>query len=294
MRIALRFFSFATAMLLPALLLAQGRPKLIDAHIHHNGDPAFLQKLTAKLDSVDGLALLITAPKDLKSVTAFIKEHPNRLICLGELQLDDPVAVSLVDRFHEAGCRGLGELTSPLYNYDDRRYWPVYEHAEQYGMILLFHTGIVNRTTPDIPSDISVDRMRPSMLDTIARRFPKLTILGAHLGNPDYAWAAEIARWNPNLYFDLSGSSLIKKQDDPTFWKSIFWWSSIVSPHTPAGGPNAFEKLVFGSDVFNGELEEFDRELERYHKMLDACGVPKAAQDNIFGGTIWKILNSQK
>jgi hypothetical protein len=27
--------------------------------------------------------------------------------------------------------------------------------------------------------------------------------------------------------------------------------------------------------------------------MLDACGVPKAAQDNIFGGTIWRILNSQ-
>ena len=101
--------------------------------------------------------------------------------------------------------------------------------------------------------------MRPTTLDAIARRFPKLTIIGAHLGNPDYAWAAEVTRWNPNLYFDLSGSSLIKKQDDPTFWKSIFWWSGIVSPHTPANAPNAFERLVFGSDVFNGELEEFDR-----------------------------------
>ncbi len=278
---------------LPGALLAQARPKLIDAHVHHNGDPAFLEKLTAKLDSVDGLALLITAPSDLKSVTSFIKQHPNRLLCIGELKLDDPVAVSLVDRFHEAGCVGLGELTGPLYNYDDRSYWPIYERAEKYRMIILFHTGIVNRMDPDTPSDISVDRMRPSTLDGIARRFPKLTVYGAHLGNPDYAWAAEISRWNPNLYFDLSGSSLIKKQDDPTFWKSIFWWAGVVSPHTPAGGPHAFEKLVFGSDVFNGELEEFDRELERYHKMLDACGVPKAAQDNIFGGTIWRILNSQ-
>jgi len=279
---------------IPSLLMAQGpRPKVIDAHIHHNGDPAFLQKLVAKLDSMDGLALLITAPKDLKSVTSFISQHPNRLICLGELQLDDPVAVSLVDRFHEAGCRGLGEITSPLYNYDDRRYWPIYERAEQYGMILLFHTGIVNRPDPTIPADISVDRMRPSTLDAIARRFPKLTLIGAHLGNPDYAWAAEMARWHPNLYFDLSGSSLIKKQDDPTFWKSIFWWSGVVSPHTPAGGPHAFEKLVFGSDVFNGELEELDRELDRYHKMLDACGVPKAAQENIFGGTVWRILSAK-
>jgi uncharacterized protein len=288
------FFS-VTLLIFPMAAWAQmTQPKIIDAHVHYNGDPAFLEKLAAKLDAVDGLALLITAPKDLATVTSFIQQHPDRLKCLGELRLDDPVAVSLVDRFHEAGCVGLGEITSPLKNYDDRSYWPIYERAEHYGMLVLFHTGIVNRTEPDIPSDISVDRMRPATLDGIARRFPKLTLIGAHLGNPDYAWAAEIARWNPNLYFDLSGSSLIKKQDDPTFWKSIFWWSGIVSPHTPPGAPDAFEKLVFGSDVFGGELEEFDRELERYHKMLDACGVPKKAQENIFSGTVWRILNHQR
>ena len=86
------------------------------------------------------------------------------------------------------------------------------------------------------------------------------------------------------------GQSLIKKQNDYTFFKSIFWWSGVVSPHTPAGGSDAFENLVFGSDVFNGELEEFDRELERYHKMLDACGVPAAVQANIFARTMWHIL----
>jgi len=269
-------------------------PKVIDGHVHHNGDPAFLEKLVAKLDSVDGLALLITAPKDIESVNSFAAKHPGRLLGLGDLSLDDPQAVELVERFHAAGFRGLGELTGPLKNYDDRSYWPIYERAEKYRMIILFHTGIVNRMHPEIPADISVDRMRPTTLDGIARRFPKLTLVGAHLGNPDYTWAAEVTRWNPNLYFDLSGSSLIKKQDDPAFWKSIFWWHGVVSPHTPAGAPDAFERLVFGSDVFNGELDEFDRELERYHQMLDACGVSKSSQDNIFGGTLWKILSAQK
>ena len=279
---------------LGTLMAQTSPPHLIDVHVHHNGDPAFLEKLVAKLDSVDGLALLLTFPKDLDSVKGFIAKHPNRVMGMGQIELDDPLALELVDRFHAAGFRGLGELSGPLKNYDDRSYWPIYERAEKYGMIILFHTGIVNRTQPDIPSDISVDRMRPTTLDGIARRFPKLTLIGAHLGNPDYAWAAEVTRWNPNLYFDLSGSSLIKKQDDPTFWKSIFWWSGIVSPHTPANAPNAFERLVFGSDVFNGELEEFDRALERYHKMLDACGVPKASQEMIFAGTMWKILSAQK
>jgi hypothetical protein len=158
-------------------------------------------------------------------------------------------------------------------------------------MLILFHTGIVNRITPEIPADISVDRMRATTLDNIARRYPKITLIGAHLGNPDYAWAAEIARWNPNIYWDLSGTTLIKKQEDYTFFKSIFWWSGVASPHSPKGGPSAFEKIVFGSDVFGGEMEEFDRELERYHKMLDACGVPPEAQANIFAGTLWRILN---
>jgi predicted TIM-barrel fold metal-dependent hydrolase len=265
-------------------------PRVIDAHLHHNGDPAFLDKVVAKLDSVNGLAFILTTPKDLASVQACIARSPNRLVGFGDIQLDDPRAVELVDQFHAAGFRGLGEFSGPVKNYDDRGYWPIYERAEKYGMILLFHTGIVNRPDPSIAADISVDRMRPTTLDNIVRRFPKLTVIGAHLGNPDYAWAAEIARWNPNLYFDVSGSSLIKKQNDYTFFKSVFWWSGVVSPHTPAGGPDAFEKLVFGSDVFNGELEEFDRELERYHNMLDACGVPAAAQDNIFAGTLWRIL----
>ena len=58
---------------------------------------------------------------------------------------------------------------------------------------------------------------RVTLLDKIARRYPRTTIIGAHLWNPDYAWAGEIARWNPNLFFNVFGSTLIKKQKDLTF-----------------------------------------------------------------------------
>lgn len=278
-------------LLAPALVWGQApRPKIIDAHIHHNGDITFLRKLVARLRAADAMGLLITAPKDLESVKSFIQRYPNRLAGLGEIKLDDPSACQLVDRFHAAGFRGLGELTRPLRRYDDRSYWPVYARAEQYGMLVLFHTGIVNRMNPDEPEDVSIDRMRPTTLDLIARRFPKLTIIGAHLGNPDYAHAAEVARWNPNLYFDLSGSTLIKKQADYTFFHSVFWWSAVASPHTPKSKTHAFEKIVFGSDIFDGHLEEFDLALERYQKMLEACGVPAEAQANIMGGTVWRLL----
>lgn len=285
---------FSIIILLPALAAEPGQPKLIDAHVHYNGDPAFLAAFTAKLEAAGAQALLIAEQKHIPAVKSFIAAHPNRLYGLGQMSLDNPNALKLVDEFHNAGFRGLGELTGPEASYDDRRYWPIYERAEKYGMIILFHTGIVNRRNFSEPMNISSDRMRIMTLDLIARRFPKLTIIAAHLGNPDYAWAAELGRWNPNLFFDVSGSTLYKKQADLAFFKTIFWWDNLVSPHTPKTDVSAFEKLVFGSDVFGGNLDEFDRELDLYRKLLQACGVPAASQENIFSGTLWRILKQQK
>ncbi len=68
----------------------------------------------------------------------------------------------------------------------------------------------------------------------------------------------------------------------------------MVSPHTPNSNASAFEKLVFGSDVFNGDIGEFDLALSRYHAMLDVCEVPPSAQAMIFSGTMWRILQAQQ
>jgi hypothetical protein len=290
-----RWLSALVWFLAPLSVLAQTHvPKLIDVHIHYDGEPKILETLLDKLNAADGLAFLLTTPNGFPHATKFIHEHPDRFIGFGDIKLDDPNVLREIDRFHAAGFRGLGEITSTLRAYDDRAYWPIYDRADKYHMILLFHTGIVNRLHPETPADISFDRSRVTRLDLIARHWPKLTIIGAHLGNPDYAEAGEIGRWDPNLYFDASGTSLIKKQDDYGFFRSIFWWSGVVSPHTPASGASAFQKLVFGSDVFGGDVQEFDLALARYHAMLDTCKVPQSAQGMIFSGTMWRILQAQQ
>ncbi len=269
-------------------------PKLIDVHVHYDGEPGVLEKLLEKMNAADGLAFLLTTPKGFPQASKFIQEHPDHFIGFGDVKLDDPDVLNEIDRFHKAGFRGLGEITSTLKNYDDRAYWPIYDRAAKYHMILLFHTGIVNRMHPEQPADISFDRSRVTRLDLIARNWPKITIIGAHMGNPDYAEGGEIGRWDPNLYFDLSGTSLIKKKDDYRFFRSIFWWTGTVSPHTPASSASAFEKLVFASDVFAGDVQEFDSSLARYHEMLDACQVPPSAQAMIFSGTMLRILQAQQ
>ena len=285
--------SHSIPLLLLAAALSAQTPKLVDAHVHHNGEIKFLTELVARLDQHEGIAFLLVSPEHLAQVSKFMAAHPGKLIGFGDISPDDPKALDRIDEFHKAGFRGLGEISRTRKPYDDPGYTPFYDRAAKYGMMLLFHTGIVNRTHPEIAEDVSVDRLRVTLLDGIARRYPKTTIIAAHLGNPDYQWAGEMARWNPNLYFDLSGSTLIKKQEDPKFFKTIFWWSSVSSPHSPKAQASAFEKVIFGSDVFGGDLGEFDQSIERYKRMLDACGVSREAQANIFGGTLWRILQSR-
>jgi predicted TIM-barrel fold metal-dependent hydrolase len=239
------------------------------------------------------MAFLLVPPAEMDTAVPIIHAHPDRLVGFAEIDMDSAHALEDIDIAHEAGFRGIGELEYVRHNFDDPIYFPIYKRAEKYHMIALFHTGIVNRMHPNVSTNVSIARMQVTRLDLIARMFPKLTIVVAHMGNPDYAWAAEISRWNPNVFVDLTGSSLIKKQNDYTFFKSIFWWSGVVSPHTPESKHSAFERLVFGSDIFGGDLPEFDRELKRYHEMLDACGVPKQAQEYIFSGTLWHILQQQ-
>ena len=129
-------------------------------------------------------------------------------------------------------------------------------------------------------------------LDTLARVCPKTTLQGAHLGNPWYEEAAEAARWNPNLYFDITGSTLLKfiKLGRLERMSDILWWASdeaVENPHTLKGGPGAWEHIVFGTDEAPSGLEP---NIERFQKMLDANKVPEADRAKMWGLTIAGIL----
>ena len=162
-----------------------------------------------------------------KVVAEAARKHPTKIVPFGFVELDAPDVAQQVKELHDLGYRGLGELEFPRKPFVDRSYDPVYELANEYSWIVLFHTGIVLREVFDKPEDMTSARMRPVHLEEIARRFPRLTVLGAHCGNPEYEWAAEVSRWNPNVFFDLSGSTLQKMRGRLNHFQDIFWWSGV-------------------------------------------------------------------
>ena len=268
--------------------------RIVDMHVHFDEkNPHFIADLRKLSDRLHLTACVLTPFSYRKVVLDAAKQYPAEIIPFGSVDLDAPDVVKQVEELHAMGYRGLGELEFVKKAYNDPSYSPVYELANRYAWIVLFHTGIVLRRKFDEPEDVASGRMRPIYLEEIARRFPKITVLGAHCGNPEYEWAAEIARWNPNVFFDLSGSTLTKMQARLADFQRIFWWSNTEwqSPEwkvKPADSDaSAFVKIVFGSDTGLGEIESV---VKQYHAMFDACAVPEHTRKMIMGGTLAKML----
>ena len=268
--------------------------RIVDMHVHFDEkNPNFISDLLKLSDRLNLTACVLTPFANRKVVLDAAKEHPTQVIPFGFVDLDAPDVVKQVEELHAMGYRGLGEMEFVKKPYNDASYFPVYELANRYGWIVLFHTGIVLRKKFDEPEDVASGRMRPIYLEEIARRFPKITVLGAHCGNPEYEWAAEIARWNPNVFWDLSGSTLTKMQSRLADFQKIFWWSNTEwqSPEwkvkTPDGDTSAFIKIVFGSD--NG-LDGIEPVVKQYHALFEACAIPEHTRKMIMGGTLSKML----
>lgn len=250
---------------------------IIDIHEHLGGEPDHVDKLLAAMDKagVDRSCLTPLPPHfecpDEDAVMKACEAHPDRLIPFGYLRLgsDGP---DWVKELHARGFKGLKTHVPPA-NYDDKAFYPAYEKAEELRLPILFHTGIiVLRTKNDKKFDVNSSRMRPMFLDGVARSFPGLSIVAAHLGFPWHEEACAVTQINPNVYVDLA----LGKHDhfveyDAAFFRRMFHWK------------NAFRKVVFGGSHHghSGWILE-----NRYKKILGELQIDRDVQDAILGKTV--------
>ena len=260
---------------------------IIDAHNHCGSSEKWVEEMVRTYRPRNAMACVLTWMEDMELMKDAMSNYPDVFIGYGRVNLDDPNAVREIEVFKENGFVGM-KFHSPQKNYDDPSYFQVYRLCEEYGLYMLFHTGISSRRISDKPVLKSSSRMRPMYLDTICRLCPRTTVQGAHFGNPWYEEAAEAARWNPNLFFDITGSTLFKfiKLGRLDRMREILWWSSKEgeeNPHTLKGGPGAWEHIVFGTDEKPSGLAG---NIERFQKMLDANKVPESIREKMWGLTM--------
>ena len=272
---------------------------VIDCHVHLTSAEGYDERLLREMDSagIDKACLLAmqnipfwgARAASNAQVMAATRRHPDRFIPFGYVDLGvDPVG--LIDQLFMEGFRGL-KATRTRYNYNDDRLMEYYARAAAYRMVILFHTGTVVRVEEDALYDVDSSRLRPIFLDRIARAFPALTLIGAHLGNPWYEEAAMTLFWNPNVYFDLSGTLL--KRKDAAWFKDVLWWSPermaalSRTPGTHYAQSHPFDRICFGTDV---PPEEMRYCVDEYNRLFDGLGLDAGLRSRVMGGTVARIL----
>jgi len=258
---------------------------IIDVHVHFGNEDEYTKKLLDAMDEAGiDMSCLSPLPPHLDApghdtVMDAARKHPDRIVPFGYIQLGVDKS-ELVDELHDRGFKGL-KMHVPRANYDDKSFYPVYARAEERGMPILFHTGIiVLRTDNDARFDVNSSRMRPIYLDGVARAFPKLNIIAAHLGLPWHDEAALVAKINPNVYVDLAlgrGDGLVDY--GPNFFKRMFHWK------------DGFKKIVFGGSHFSHAGWILER---RYKDIMRALRVDQDAQAAVLGGTVAKMVGLEQ
>jgi hypothetical protein len=134
--------------------------RIVDIHVHFDEKiPTFLDDFLRISDKLNLTACMLTPFAHRKVVADAARKHPTKIVPFGFVELDAPDAAQQVKELHDLGYRGLGELEFPRKPFVDRSYDPVYELANDYSWIVLFHTGTVT-TSEERLTDASSTPMR--------------------------------------------------------------------------------------------------------------------------------------
>lgn len=142
-------------------------------------------------------------------IVQWVERFPQTFIGFGSV---DPwkgkAAVREAEWCADHGLRGLKfQPASQAFFPNDRRFYPLWEKAQDLGLICLFHTGTtgIGAGSPG-GNGIKLKYGQPiPYLDDVAADFPGLKIIAAH---PSWPWQSEmlaVARHKSNVYIDLSG-----------------------------------------------------------------------------------------
>jgi predicted TIM-barrel fold metal-dependent hydrolase len=165
-----------------------------------------------------------------EDVARYVATAPGKLFGFASVDPNKPDAPRLL---HEAIAeyKLSGLKIAPIYqNFypNDPKHYALYAKANELKLPILWHQG-----TSFVPEGY-LDASRPVELDPIARAFPDLKMIIAHMGHPWVDECISVVRKNTNVYMDMSALGSRPWQ----------FYNALVS----AMEYGVTHKILFGSD----------------------------------------------
>lgn len=194
---------------------------------------------------------------------------PGVLMGFGSVDPYKADALDTVDRVAGLGMRGLKfHPTMQRFDPADPRFSPLWERAQERGLICLFHTGTcgIAAGTPGA-GGTKIRFSHPAFLDDLGADFPGVSFIAAHFGFPWYQEAVALALHKSNVHLELSG-----------------WAPGYLPPEIKREGARRLNRqTLFGSDYPFIPLD-------RWFEEFDGLGYPDEAKKNVLHDNAARLL----
>ena len=140
-----------------------------------------------------------TIEEQNKTHAELVKKYPDKFAAFVGVDPRRPNALDLLERgVNEWGLKGLKLHPATGFYPDDEGWDELYQRACELKAPLLIHTGHI---APPLDDRYA----HPSYIDTLAARYPELTIIAAHMAYDWWEELARVGRNRPNVLTDVSG-----------------------------------------------------------------------------------------
>lgn len=190
-------------------------------------------------------------------VAEYVAACPSRLFGFASVNPSRPDPGHILEQAkREYGLVGL--KLAPIYQFFDpldQKCFPLYAKAQELGMPILWHQGTsYTRMGP-------LELCNPVLLDPVARAFPELKMVIAHLGHPWYSEAVCVVRKHPNVYADVSALGTRPWQ----------MYNALLC----AVEYGIEDKLLFGTDFPFFDCNQTIRALREVNSILEGTALPR-------------------
>ena len=136
---------------------------------------------------------------------------------------------------------------------------PIYDFAAVHGLSVTFHTGLPSY---HLPYENDVDGSRVEFVANIARKYPQVNFIAAHMGDPCYKESIQAMHGLPNMFTDFCGAFEPGTEVAADEEGTIQQWADAISQY-----PDAYKQIIYGTDfcppILLSELDKYDYTIQK-------------------------------
>jgi predicted TIM-barrel fold metal-dependent hydrolase len=237
----------------------------------------FVKKLVT-LPTVDNLLKVMDESEISKSIVSSVASYPRQVVSINSwlfsIKQKRLIAFASIHPFFDAFKEELKRIKDNAFGVklqpefqnfyvDDEKAFHLYEELQKLNLPVLLHCGREISASGEICSYSSPDRILK-----VIKKFPKLKIIGAHMGG-FLMWEESLEKLaGKNIYFDTSDSISVMKKE---LLEQIFV-------------KHGFDKIIYGSDFpIQNPKEEIS--------FIKALDISEENKQKILSSNIKKVLS---